>query len=218
MQGEEHLAPIRDVLNDQMPTFARKRFTSFQQYANTNFANAFDRTDLAGAMILTANELRSCYLENKGKDGFVVTPLPTLAQVSPVFGLQPGDFNADGLPDVLLVENSYASETYSGWYDAGRGCLLLGDGRGHFRTVPSDAAGIHTDQDAKALAALSTGKELWYLVSNNNGPVQLLKPTKPIKSQFAKPGETYRLVKHPDGRVERVEFYYGSGYLSQSSR
>jgi hypothetical protein len=117
----------------------------------------------------------------------------------------------------LLVGNSYASETYSGWYDAGRGCLLLGDGRGRFRAVPPDRAGIHADHDAKALAALSTGKELWYLVSNNNGPVQLLKPQKPISPQPSKPGEHFRLIKHRDGRTQRVEFYHGSGYLSQSS-
>ncbi|UFH53913.1 VCBS repeat-containing protein [Spirosoma sp. KNUC1025] len=218
LQGEEHIGPIRDVLNDQMPTFARKRFTSFQQYANTTFTNAFDRNDLSGATVLTANELRSCYLENKGEAGFAITPLPTLAQISPTFGMQTGDFNGDGLPDVLLVGNSYASETYSGWYDAGRGCLLLGDGRGHFRAVSPDVAGIHADHDAKALASISTGTDQWYLVSNNNGPVQLLKPVKPIKTQSANPGETYRLVKHPNGRTERIEFYHGSGYLSQSSR
>ncbi|MBD2703002.1 VCBS repeat-containing protein [Spirosoma sp. BT702] len=218
LQGEQHIAPIRDVLNDQMPTFARKRFTSFQQFANSSFANAFNDKDLDGAVTLTANELRSCYVENRGKAGFVVRPLPTMAQISPVFGVQPGDFNGDGLPDVLLVGNSYASETYSGWYDAGRGCLLLGDGRGSFRTVPPDVAGIHADGDAKALAMLSTGTECWYVVSNNNGPIQLIKPTKPVKPQPAKPGETYRLIKHPDGRTERREFYYGSGYLSQSSR
>ncbi len=218
LQGEEYIAPIRDVLNDQMPTFSRKRFTSFQQYANTNFADAFNENDLEGATILTVDELRSCYLENKGKAGFVVSPLPMMAQVSPVFGMQTGDFNGDNSPDILLVGNSYASETYSGWYDAGRGCLLLGDGRGHFQTVASDAAGIHTDRDAKALAALSTGTELWYIASNNNGLVQLLKPRKPIKPQPAKPGETYRLIKHPNGRTQRLEFYHGSGYLSQSSR
>ena len=228
LEGEQHIVPIRDVLNDQMPTFSRKRFTSFQAYADKFFKDAFTRDDLDGATVLTANELRSCYIENKGgkRSGrsagadpeFVLRPLPTLAQIAPVFGIQTGDFNGDGLPDALLAGNSYASETYSGWHDAGRGCLLLGDGRGHFRAVAPETTGIHADGDAKALAALSTGNEIVYLLSNNNGPVQLLKPRNPIKPQRAKPGETYRLIRHKDGRTQRVEFYYGSGYLSQSSR
>jgi len=218
LQGREQLVPIRDVLNDQMPTFARKRFTSFQQYADKTFADAFTDDDLDGVTVLTASELRSCYLENKGKEGFAVHPLPTLAQASPVFGVQTGDFNGDGLPDALLVGNSYAPETYTGWYDAGRGCLLLGNGRGGFRAVMPAEAGLAVDGDAKALAALSTGSALWYLASNNNGPVQLLKPRVVQKPTRAKPGETVRLIRHKNGQTQRVEFYYGSGYLSQSSR
>lgn len=223
LQGDQHIVPIRDVLNDQMPTFSRKRFTNFQAYADKSFSDAFTSDDLDGATVLGANELRSCYLENKGgkRSGdpeFVLHPLPGFAQIAPVFGMQTGDFNGDGLPDALLVGNSYASETYSGWHDAGRGCVLLGDGRGHFRAVAPETTGLHADGDAKALAALSTGNEIVYLLSNNNGPVQLLKPRNSIKPQRAKPSETYRLIRHKDGRTQRVEFYYGSGYLSQSSR
>ncbi|WP_461051948.1 VCBS repeat-containing protein [Spirosoma arcticum] len=218
LQGGQHIVPIRDVLNDQMPTFSRKRFTNFQAYADKSLNDAFTSDDLDGATVLRANELRSCYLENKGGGRFAMHPLPGLAQVAPVFGMQTGDFNGDGLPDALLTGNSYASETYSGWHDAGRGCVLLGDGRGHFRAVAPEMTGLHADGDAKALAALSTGNEIVYLLSNNNGPVQLLKPQKSIKPQPAKPGEVFRLVKHKDGRTQRVEFYYGSGYLSQSSR
>ena len=218
VQGEQHIVPIRDVMNDQMPTFSRKHFTSFQSYADKSFGDAFTSNDLDGATVLKANELRSCYLENKGGGRFVIRPLPDLAQIAPVFGMQTGDFNGDGLPDALLVGNSYASETHSGWHDAGCGCVLLGDGRGHFRAVPPEATGLRADGDAKALAALSTGNEIVYLLTNNNGPVQLLKPRFSVKPTRAKPGETYRLVKHRDERTQRVEFYHGSGYLSQSSR
>ena len=218
LQGREHIVPIRDLLNDQMPTFSRKRFTSFQNYADKSFKDAFTSDDLDGATVLKVNELRSCYIENKGKGVFAVHPLPGLAQIAPVFGTQTGDFNGDGLPDALLTGNSSASETYSGWYDAGRGCLLLGDGRGHFRAVAPETSGLSADGDAKALAALSTGDEIVYLLANNNGPVQLLKPRQPVRPLRARSGETYRLIKHRDGRTERVEFYHGSGYLSQSSQ
>jgi hypothetical protein len=218
IQGEESIVPIRDVLNDQMPTFARKRFTSFRAYAEKPFSEAFTSDDLDGATRLKADELRSCYIENKGKGVFSLHPLPNLAQIAPVFGIQTGDFNGDGLPDALLVGNSYATETYSGWYDAGRGCLLLGDGRGHFRAVAPETAGLRADRDAKALAALSTGNEIVYLLTNNNGPVQVIKPRNLVKRQPAKPGETVRFITHKDGRRQRIEFYYGSGYLSQSSR
>ena len=219
LQGQQYVVPIRDVLNDQMPTFSRKRFTSYQTYADKTFTEAFTNTDLNGATKLTANELRSCYIENKGGGHFALHPLPDLAQLSPVFGMQTGDFNGDGLPDALLAGNSYATETYSGWQDAGRGCLLLGDGRGRFRAVSPSQSGLNLDGDAKGLAMLRLGNEPAYVVSNNSGSLQVLRPQKTGQPKPpARPGETIRLIKHADGRTQRMEFYQGSGYLSQSSR
>ncbi len=225
LQGTEQVAAIREVMNDQMPTLSRKRFTSFESYAKKSFADMFTDEDRTGADRLEATELRSVYIENKGngkagKPEFVIHILPVMAQMAPVFGIQTGDFNGDGWRDALLVGNSYAPETYSGWYDAGRGTLLLGDGKGHFRAVFPAESGLQVDGDAKGLAMVSTGASFCYLVTNNNGPVQCLTlPTgKSRPSQRLKPTETTGLIRHPDGRTERVEYYYGSGYLSQSSR
>lgn len=217
LQGQQYAVSIRDVLNDQMPTFARKRFTSYQSYADKTFGEAFTADDLRGANELSANELRSCYVENRGGGQFVLHPLPGLAQLSPVFGMQTGDFNGDELPDALLVGNSYATETYSGWQDAGLGCLLLGDGRGRFRAVAPPQTGLRADGDTKALARLWLGQETAYLVSTNNGPLQLLRPASPARRAHTHPGQTVRMLRHSDGRTQRIERYYGSGYLSQSS-
>ncbi len=225
LQGTEHVATIREVMNDQMPTLSRKRFTSFESYAKKSFADMFTDEDRTGATRLEAAELRSVYIENKGNgragvSEFSVHPLPVIAQVAPVFGIQTGDFNGDGWRDALLVGNSYAPETYSGWFDAGRGTLLLGDGKGHFRAVSPAESGLQVDGDAKGMALVSTGTSFCFLVTNNNGPVQCLTlPTgKSRPVQRLKPTETTGLIRHPDGRTERVEYYYGSGYLSQSSR
>ena len=224
-QGTEQLSAIRDALNDQMTTLSRKRFASYQAYADQTFHEAFSADDLAGATVWEAHQLQSIYIENTGRNPsgrpvFAARPLPLLAQISPVFGVQTGDFNADGLPDALLVGNSHASETYSGWYDAGRGTLLLGDGKGHFNAVPAAETGLNLSGDAKAVAALRTGQSVCYLVSNNNGPLQWLTPRHSQRrmDRPLDPTENYRLLRRPDGRTERVEYYNGSGYLAQSSR
>jgi hypothetical protein len=220
LQGTEQVVAIRDVMNDQMTTLSRKRFVSFQQYAQQPFAEMFTDDERKGAFRLEATELRSIYIENKGGGRFDARPLPMPVQISPVFGMQTGDFNADGWRDVLLIGNSYAPETYSGWYDAGRGTILLGNGKGRFRAVPSAEAGLQIDGDAKGLAVLSTGASVSYLVTNTNGPVQWLalrKNSQPAIGRL-KPTETQSLIRHTDGRTERVEYYHGSGYLSQSSQ
>ena len=178
MQGVEHTASIRDALNEQMTTLSRKRFPTYQSYAAKPFGELFVSADLNGATKLEASELRSCWLENSGGQ-LVVHSLPVAAQVSPVMGSQSIDINGDGYPDLLLVGNFYAPETYTGRYDASRGVVLLNRGKkggtDRFSAVPPGQSGLTIDGDAKAIAALPVGGTNWFLVTNNNGPVQLIR-------------------------------------------
>ena len=218
LEGKETLAPIRDVATDQMTTLLRKRFTSYTAYARATVDDVLGESK-ASARVLEATEMRSCLIENLGGGKFALKPLPLPAQISPVFGIQTGDFNGDGLADALLVGNSYAAEPYAGWYDAGRGTLLLGNGKGGFAPVPFPKAGLNAEFDAKALSRVQAATGPLFVVTNNNGPVQLLVPTASApKTIRLAPTDAYALVTHADGRRERVEFYHGSGYLSQSSR
>ena len=218
LEGKETLAPIRDVATDQMTTLLRKRFTSYTAYARATVDDVLGESK-ANARVLEATEMRSCLIENLGGGKFALKPLPLPAQISPVFGIQTGDFNGDGLADALLVGNSYAAEPYAGWYDAGRGTLLLGNGKGGFAPVPFPKAGLNAEFDAKALSRVQAAAGPLFVVTNNNGPVQLLVPTASApKTIRLAPTDAYALVTHADGRRERVEFYHGSGYLSQSSR
>ncbi|MBO0938588.1 VCBS repeat-containing protein [Fibrella sp. HMF5335] len=181
LQGKEHMASIRDALNEQMTTLSRKRFPTYQSYAAKSVAEAFDNDELAGAIKLEANELQSCWLENLGDGKLVMHPLPVAAQVSPVMGIQPTDIDHDGYPDLILVGNFYGPETYTGRYDASRGVVLLNRGQkgssaNRFQAVPPTRTGLAIDGDAKAIATLPVGAANWFLVTNNDGPVQLIRP------------------------------------------
>ena len=105
--------------------------------------------------------------------------LPNEAQISPVNGIQTSDFNKDGIQDALLIGNSYATETYTGWYDAGKGTLLLGvnqksNERFQFKAVNQALTGLKLDKDAKCIAPIMINSERKYLIANNDGAVQLL--------------------------------------------
>jgi hypothetical protein len=219
-EGKEYAAAIRDVMYDQLTAIMRKRFVSYTAYANAGLQEVLEADERSRALILQAFEMRSCFIENKGDGTFSVRPLPMEAQFSPVFGIVVDDFNRDGFPDVLLAGNSYSSETYSGWYDASVGTLLLGDGKGSFSVVNNQVSGLSLDQDTKALAQVAAGKETWIVATNNNGPVQVLKGSlnRHLKAVAPAPMEAYGIVALADGRNQKVEFYHGGGYLSQSSR
>ncbi|GAB3986258.1 VCBS repeat-containing protein [Spirosoma daeguense] len=174
--NHEHV-PVaqRDVLMVQIPSI-KKRFPTFHDYASHQFEDLFTEDERKAAYVREAQQMASCYIENKGKAGFVVHQLPIEAQMAPIYGIQAHDFTGDGRLDLLVVGNFYGAETIGGQQDAGKGLLLAGDGAGHFKTVPT--TGLTIDKDAKALAPLRRKDgSVWWLVANNNGPLQVWQPS-----------------------------------------
>ena len=73
--------------------------------------------------------MESVVLVNNGCS-FTITPLPRLAQISPVLGIESLDINNDNYVDLLISGNNYGAEDDVVRYDAGKGLALLGDGTG----------------------------------------------------------------------------------------
>jgi enediyne biosynthesis protein E4 len=117
------------------------------------------------------------------------------------------------------VGNSYATEVSTGRYDASIGLYLQGDGKGNFTFVHVQRSGFMVDKDAKGFAKLilGDGHEL-LLAAANNDSLKVHKVNKMGKYLKADKKDSYALIKFKNGQNYKHEFYYGSTYLSQSSR
>ncbi|CCH51213.1 ASPIC/UnbV domain protein [Fibrisoma limi BUZ 3] len=219
-QGKEYSAHPRETLTDQMPAF-RKQFTSYAAYGKKPFSDMLPDEQRSRALVRRATYFASVYLENKGAGTFRVRPLPTEAQLSPVFGMVPADVNEDGNLDLLLIGNDYAADVLSGWNDAGIGLYLQGDGRGAFRPAPVGRSGFVVDRDAKALAELTrpSGQPL-FLATQNQDSLRVFAPSRPLQSKTIRlmPTDQYVLATLPNGKKQKIEGYWGASYLAQSSR
>ncbi len=119
-------------------------------------------------MLLEAQETRSLVLLNQGKGDWAVTPLPHPAQVAPIRGMAVTDANRDGHADLITAGNDYAAEVLTGRYDAGIGCILLGDGRGGFAHWPNRQHGWTVDGNARNVLALPTAQGGTMIVASQN--------------------------------------------------
>ena len=217
VQGEKYIVHSRDELISQISAI-KARFRTYLPYAEASFEKSFLPSELEKAYIVCADWFETSYIENLGQGKFSIEALPLEAQFAPVFGMVQQDVNEDGYPDVLLIGNSYASEVNTGRYDAFRGLYLRGDGKGNFFPTPVSKSGFEADHDGKSLVQLNTKSEHLILTGNNSGPLKAF--SHPINSKLFYPAfdDAYAIVTLTNGKTFRVEFYYGSSYLSQSSR
>ncbi|WP_128547492.1 VCBS repeat-containing protein [Larkinella soli] len=218
--GKEYPVHPRETLTDQMPSF-RQKFQLFSVYGRSGLQEVLPEPTRAGAIVRRATWFASTYIENQGAGRFALRPLPVEAQLAPGFGMRPIDFDRDGHLDLLMVGNNYASEVLTGWYDAGIGLCLRGDGKGGFVPLPLSRTGFLADGDAKGLAevALKDGRSL-LVVTQNQDSLRAFRHTghPPGQRVTLRPDDRYALVSLKNGRRRKVEFSWGSTYLSQSTR
>jgi hypothetical protein len=217
---EEYPAHFWDELYSQSPIF-RKQFSSFKKYGNTNMQELLKPYDTAGILVLEANYSLTSYIENKGDGKFSIKSLPKLVQVAPTNGMVVSDVNNDGNLDILMIGNDYGNEVFSGRYDACTGILLLGDGMGNFTQISSLSSGFLVDGDAKALAKIK-GVHSDLIIATQNADslkiFQILNQPSGTTEFMPSITDSWAELIYLGGKKEKVEFYYGSGYLSQASR
>ena len=218
--GEKKEFPVqgRDDILKQMISL-KKKFTNYKSYATATMDEVLSPEQRQGALRLKANTLKSCYLRNDGNGKFTLIPLPVEAQVSVLNGMQTGDFDGDGNLDVVINGNDYGTDVSIGRYDALNGLMLKGDGKGNFRALSILQSGIYVPGNGKALVKMrSKGGDLLFAASQNKDSLKVFKLSAPIKSIPINPTDAYALIKYKNGKIEKEEFYYGSSFLSQSSR
>jgi enediyne biosynthesis protein E4 len=218
LQGNKHIVHSRDELISQISVM-KLRFNNYKDYATATFEESFLKSELEGAHVVCATWFETAYIENKGNGNFSIKSLPVEAQFAPVFGMVAEDFNGDGFLDVLLAGNLYATEVTTGRYDASVGLYLKGNGKGDFKTVSALESGFYADADAKGMAKLTAANgDTWLLTGNNSGAVKTYTVQQNRKQFKVEREDIYALITRQNGAIYKQEFYYGSTYLSQSSR
>jgi hypothetical protein len=223
-QGELKPFPFhtRDDLISQMVRI-KQQFPRYEQYGRATIHEVLSEEDIKEAEVYHASHFASSYLENLGNGKFQMSLLPTRAQFAPVFGMLSQDFDGDGNLDILLAGNDYGTEVFTGRYDALIGLYLKGDGKGGFEPVPVQHSGFYVGGNAKGMASLydGEGQEL-ILVSQNQDSLHVFANSNEAsgadKIIALQPMDAWAEVQLENGQQQRVEFYYGSTYLSQSSR
>lgn len=173
VQGKSYPFVSRDELNEQIYPM-RKRFSSYKMYADATIHEIFDAPDLAKAKKLSVNTTKTTlFINANGK--FVAAPLPAEAQFAPVNQILTGDFDHDGLQDVLLLGNHADNRLKIGSIDANYGCLLKGNGKGGFTYITQPESGLSVTGDVKSAIEVIIGKVPYLVIGTADEALKFYK-------------------------------------------
>ena len=218
LKGEKYLIPGRDEIISQISSM-KLRFNNYKDYATATFKESFLESEIQDAEVLCSERFETVLLKNNGLNNFDFVSLPVEAQFGPVFGMISEDLNNDGNSDVIMIGNHYGTEINTGRYDAVVGLILEGDGKANFKAVSPLSSGFFTQADGKGLAKLyKNDGSLLFIIGNNNSKMEIYKSSGKHKFTDVPENATHAVIHTRNGNYYRHEFYYGSGYLSSSSR
>lgn len=178
IQGKSYPMASRDELLDQIVPL-RKKFVKYKDYANKTIDDIFPKNKLEAASKWYCYQLASCILLNNGSNRFDIQPLPVQAQFSKIFGIVSDDIDKDGVEDLLLAGNFFPYRVQLGRNDAGLGVWLKGEGKGKYKVMQNESAGLFIDGDVRNMLMVknAAGEQL-LIIGKNNAAVQVLKAMK----------------------------------------
>lgn len=231
---EAYLEPVRkvvvpvrslDSLAQAVPSIL-ERVRSYAAFGEASVEQIFGAR-LKGCAELRVNWLDSTVFLNRGSS-FEARSLPVEAQFAPAFGIGAADFDGDGAMDLVLAQNFFGVNAEASRHDAGCGLVLLGDGRGGFRSLSVTESGVeaHGEQRGLAVADFDRDGRMDFALGQNAAATRL------FRNRRGQPGVRVRVrgpaanpdgvgvvasLKLADGRTMVREIKGGAGYLSQDS-
>jgi hypothetical protein len=162
--------PLLHDLVKQIPGL-RKRYLKYSSFGDQTMEDVFSAEVLERSVQWEATEFRSLVLMNEGNGQFSVHYLPSAAQETPIYALQAADFDHDGDVDLLVGGNFFYAKPEIGRYDAGRGLVMLNDGKGNFKALSPAESGVNVSGEIREIVDLGKGRLL--LGRNDMEPVLL---------------------------------------------
>ena len=149
------------------------RFATHQAYGKATVPDILGER-YPKARTVEAAHFESVVLLNRGSH-FERMTLPREAQRAPVFSVNVGDLDGDGMEDLFLSQNFFGSASDLSRDDGGRGLWLRGNGNGTFTAMDASVTGIEIEgeQRGAALADINRDGRVDLAVSQSNGPIRL---------------------------------------------
>lgn len=167
--GKTYPMVLKGELQRALPMIKRK-YVKYTDYANQSITDMFTPEQMKDCVEKKITTNKTVFLINDGKGNFEMKALPIEAQFSRISAIETGDFDKDGILDILLAGNFYDVLPEWGRFDANYGLFLKGKGKGNFEVKKSNDSGFKTVGQVRKMYKLrgSANQEVVVLAKNND--------------------------------------------------
>lgn len=166
--------PAKDDLLGQLVRL-KKPYLHYEDYARSTLPQLLNHLGQPNLAPLQATTLASAVIWNEGALKFRLEALPLEAQVAPVYAALADDFNGDKHMDILLAGNFHQAMVKLGLYDALKGLVLAGDGRGGFKPLPYRMGGAQLQGAVRDIALIQGPQgQKRIIIAKNSAPAQII--------------------------------------------
>jgi len=164
--------PVRgkQCSTEQMP-FVSDKFPKYKDFGLATIDQVLEGHMSASTITQEAQTFSNTLFRNNNGQ-FTAVPLPSEAQISPIYGIAVDDFDHDGKQEVFIAGNMYQREVETTRSDAGKGSLLSFDGD-KVSLQRSIETGISADKDVRAATTIKSGNINYLVIANNNDVMQV---------------------------------------------
>ncbi len=215
---QEYFYHSKDDMQKQL-ILIRRKFEFYGDYGKATVKDVFTPEEMKDVNILSANFMKSVWIENLGNEQFKMHDLPMQAQFAPLYGMQSMDVNGDQLTDIILLGNDYGMETSQGRADAFNGLVLLNNGNKKFKPLGFEQSGFLVPGDARALAFVNINGANTLVATENRKALKFFKKSKSDeKTILLEEKECSALVYFSGNKKQKFELTRGTSFLSQTTR
>ncbi len=148
-------------------------YPSYADFGGQTVTDIFGQESISKSLHKKAVMFESALFINQGGGSFTFKPLPIEAQFSPIRDIQAGDFNKDGIPDLLLSGNNFSTRPSLGRQDASHGWFMQGKGALEFKILMPVESGFFVNGDARKMHLIEIEGESFVVTLPNNEKLQL---------------------------------------------
>lgn len=173
-QQEGNYYPVRgkQCSSEQLPEL-KEKFKDYNSFALADIKEIYSDLGLQDALELNANTFSSYILQND-KGHFNKIKLPSYAQISSINDILIDDFDKDGIKDVLVAGNLYASEVETTRNDASYGSLITFDKNfENLKALKPSESGLFIKGDCKKISKIRINNTEYIISAINDAAVSL---------------------------------------------